>query len=103
MPNWRVNLPCANVGSSKLQKKAALDFFNGYFKRVTEGRSDYDLIAQEVLGLKHIKTTKPDSLLTARNSSKCWGSLDLWSLLLEVSSVSSSRARAKASLKKAYG
>ena len=50
MRSLRVNLPCANVGSSKLQKKAALDFFNGYFKLVTEGRSDYELIAQEVLG-----------------------------------------------------
>jgi hypothetical protein len=30
--------------------KAALDFFNGYFKEITEGRTDYELIAQEVLG-----------------------------------------------------
>ena len=43
-------MPCANAVSSKLQKKAALDFFNGYFKLVTEGRSDYELITQEVLG-----------------------------------------------------
>ena len=38
------------IETCKLQKKAALDFFNGYFKPVTEGRSDYELIAQEVLG-----------------------------------------------------
>ena len=38
------------IETCKLQKKAALDFFNGYFKLVTEGRSDYELIAQEVLG-----------------------------------------------------
>ena len=50
MRNLRVNLPCANVVSSKLQKKAAQDFFDGYFKLVTEGKSDYELITQEVLG-----------------------------------------------------
>jgi hypothetical protein len=38
------------IETCKLQKKAALDFFNGFFKSVTEGRSDYELIAQEVLG-----------------------------------------------------
>ena len=38
------------IETCKLQKKAALDFFNGYFKLVTEGRSDYELITQEVLG-----------------------------------------------------
>ena len=38
------------IETCKLQKKAALDFFNGFFKKVTEGRSDYELIAQEVLG-----------------------------------------------------
>jgi len=34
----------------KLPKKATLDFFNGFFKMVNEGRCDYELIAQEVLG-----------------------------------------------------
>ena len=38
------------IETCKLQKKAALDFFNGFFKSVTEGRSDYELIAQEILG-----------------------------------------------------
>jgi len=38
------------IETCKLQKKAALDFFNGFFKSVTEGRSDYELIAQEALG-----------------------------------------------------
>lgn len=38
------------IETCKLQKKAALDFFNGFFKMVTEGRSDYELIAQEALG-----------------------------------------------------
>ena len=38
------------IETCKLQKKAALDFFNVFFKSVTEGRSDYELIAQEVLG-----------------------------------------------------
>ena len=38
------------IETCKLQKKAALDFFNGFFKTVTEGRTDYELIAQEVLG-----------------------------------------------------
>ena len=37
------------IETCKLRKKAALDFFNEYFRRVTEGRSDYELIAQEVL------------------------------------------------------
>ena len=37
------------IETCKLQKKAALDFFNGFFKMVTEGRSDYELIAQEAL------------------------------------------------------
>ena len=38
------------IETCKLQKKAALDFFNGFFKMVTEGRCDYELIAQEALG-----------------------------------------------------
>ena len=38
------------IETCKLQKKAALDFFNGFFKEITEGRTDYELIAQEVLG-----------------------------------------------------
>ena len=38
------------IETCKLQKKAALDFFNDFFKSVTEGRSDYELIAQEILG-----------------------------------------------------
>lgn len=38
------------IETCKLQKKAAFDFFNDFFKKVTEGRSDYELIAQEVLG-----------------------------------------------------
>lgn len=38
------------IETCKLQKKAALDFFNGFFKMVTEGRSDYELIVQEMLG-----------------------------------------------------
>ena len=38
------------IETCKLQKKAAFDFFNDFFKKVTEGRSNYELIAQEVLG-----------------------------------------------------
>ena len=38
------------IETCKLQKKAALDFFNSFFKMVTEGRTDYEVIAQEVLG-----------------------------------------------------
>ena len=38
------------IETCKLQKKAAFDFFNDFFRKVTEGRSDYELIAQEVLG-----------------------------------------------------
>lgn len=38
------------IETCKLQKKAALDFFNDFFRSVTEGRSDYELIAQEALG-----------------------------------------------------
>ena len=38
------------IETCKLQKKAAFDFFNDFFKKVTEGRSDYELIVQEVLG-----------------------------------------------------
>ena len=38
------------IETCKLQKKAALDFFNEFFRNVTEGRSDYELIVQEVLG-----------------------------------------------------
>ena len=38
------------IETCKLQKKAALDFFQEYFKKITEGRTDYELIAQEVLG-----------------------------------------------------
>lgn len=37
------------VESCKLQKKAALDVFKGYFQRIAEGRRDYDLITEEVL------------------------------------------------------
>ena len=40
----------ARIETCKLQKKDALDFFNGFFKSVAEGWSDYRLIAQEVLG-----------------------------------------------------
>jgi hypothetical protein len=39
-----------DIETCKLQKKAALDFFNSFFKMVTEGRTDYEVIAQEVLG-----------------------------------------------------
>ena len=38
------------IETCKLQKKAALDFFQEFFKRITEGRTDYEVIAQEVLG-----------------------------------------------------
>lgn len=38
------------IETCKLQKKAALDFFQEFFKKITEGRADYELIAQEVLG-----------------------------------------------------
>ena len=38
------------IETCKLQKKAALDFFNVFFRMVTEGRCDYELIAQETLG-----------------------------------------------------
>ena len=38
------------IETCKLQKKAALDFFSDFFRMVTEGRRDYELIAQEVLG-----------------------------------------------------
>ena len=38
------------IETCKLQKKAALDFFQEFFRKITEGRTDYDLIAQEVLG-----------------------------------------------------
>ena len=38
------------IETCKLQKKAALDIFNGFFKSVSEGRTDYEVIAQEVLG-----------------------------------------------------
>ena len=37
------------VETCKLQKKAALECFNGYFQRIAEGRRDYDLITEEVL------------------------------------------------------
>ena len=37
------------VESCKLQKKAALEVFNGYFQRIAEGRRDFDLITEEVL------------------------------------------------------
>ena len=37
------------VESCKLQKKVALEVFNGYFQRIAEGRRDYDLITEEVL------------------------------------------------------
>lgn len=35
------------IETCKLQKKAALDFFQEFFKKITEGRTDYELIAQE--------------------------------------------------------
>ena len=35
---------------SSIPKKGALDFFQEFFKKITEGRADYELIAQEVLG-----------------------------------------------------
>ena len=38
------------IETCKLQKKAALRRFNDFFRSVTEGRSDYELIAQEALG-----------------------------------------------------
>ena len=38
------------IETCKLQKKAAFDFFNDFFKKVTEGGSDYELIVQEALG-----------------------------------------------------
>ena len=38
------------IETCKLQKKAALDFFQEFFKKITEGRADYELITQEVLG-----------------------------------------------------
>jgi hypothetical protein len=38
------------IETCKLRQKAALDFFTGFFKMVTEGRCDYELIAQEILG-----------------------------------------------------
>ena len=38
------------IETCKLQKKAALDFFQEFFKKITEGRADYELIAQEILG-----------------------------------------------------
>ena len=38
------------IETCKLQKKAALDFFQEFFKKITEGRVDYELVAQEVLG-----------------------------------------------------
>ena len=37
------------VESCKIQKKAALEVFNGYFQRIAQGRRDYDLITEEVL------------------------------------------------------
>ena len=37
------------VESCKLQKKATLEVFNGYFQRIAQGRRDYDLILDEVL------------------------------------------------------
>ena len=37
------------VESCKLQKKAALEVFRGYFQRIAQGRRDYDLITEEVL------------------------------------------------------
>jgi len=37
------------VESCKLQKKAVLEVFNGYFQRIAQGRRDYDLITEEVL------------------------------------------------------
>ena len=37
------------VETCKLQKKAALEVFKGYFQRIVQGRRDYDLITEEVL------------------------------------------------------
>ena len=37
------------VETCKLQKKAALEVFNGYFQRIVAGRRHYDLITEEVL------------------------------------------------------
>ena len=37
------------VESCKFQKKVAFGVFNGYFRRIAEGRRDYDLITEEVL------------------------------------------------------
>ena len=37
------------VETCKLQKKAVLEVFNGYFQRIVAGRRDYDLITEEVL------------------------------------------------------
>ena len=37
------------VETCKLQKKAALEVFNGYFQRIVAGRRDYDLITEEML------------------------------------------------------
>ena len=53
MKSWRMSSPCTSmtdIETCKLQKKAALDFFQEFSKKITEGRADYELIAQEVLG-----------------------------------------------------
>ena len=61
------------IETCKLQKKAALDFFHEFFKKITEGRTDYELIAQEVLGYNQLKAIKSNFLMIAQNPSKCWG------------------------------
>ena len=38
------------IETCKFQKNAPLDFFHEFFKKITEGRADYELIAQDVLG-----------------------------------------------------
>ena len=37
------------VGTCKLMKKTALDFFKGFFSMTSGGRFDYELIVQELL------------------------------------------------------
>ena len=37
------------VETCKLMKKTALDFFKGFFGMTTSGRTDYELIVQELL------------------------------------------------------
>lgn len=37
------------ITAYKLMKKTALDFFKGFFGMTTSGRTDYELIVQELL------------------------------------------------------